>query len=117
MYVCMSLLASLSLSNHTTNRTRRMRIITLYLYVNYTVAGLVYYGLSLGGDKFGVDPFVYMALSGVMELPGSTLTIPMVDRMGRRTSNVLCFFVTAGVLLALGVIPSGKAKAEVLGYL
>ncbi|XP_042889431.1 uncharacterized protein LOC122264551 [Penaeus japonicus] len=88
-------------------RTRRMRIITLYLYVNYTVAGLVYYGLSLGGDKFGVDPFVYMALSGVMELPGSTLTIPMVDRMGRRTSNVLCFFVTAGVLLALGVIPSG----------
>ncbi|XP_047482806.1 organic cation transporter protein-like [Penaeus chinensis] len=88
-------------------RTRRIRTLTLYLYVNHVVAGLVYYGLSLGGDKFGVDPFVYMSLSGVMELPGGTLTIPMVDKMGRRPSNVICFFVTAAVLLVLGVVPAG----------
>lgn len=88
-------------------KTRRIRTLTLYLYVNYVVAGLVYYGLSLGGDKFGVDPFVYMSLSGAMEIPGSTLTIPMVDRMGRRPSNAICFFVTAAVLLVLGVIPTG----------
>lgn len=88
-------------------RTRRIRTITLALYLDYLVLGTVYYGLSLGGDKFGVDPFAYMTLSGVMELPGSTLTIPMVQRMGRKPSSILCFLATAGALLALGVTTLG----------
>ncbi|XP_042886771.1 organic cation transporter protein-like [Penaeus japonicus] len=87
--------------------TRKMRDITLSLYANYLVLGMVYFGLSLGGDKFGVDPFVYMALSGIMEIPGSTLTIPLVEKLGRRPSSVASFFVTAGALLVLGVTPSG----------
>ncbi|XP_037793750.1 organic cation transporter protein-like isoform X2 [Penaeus monodon] len=88
-------------------RTRRIRNITLALYLDYLVLGTVYYGLSLGGDKFGVDPFVYMTLGGVMELPSSTLTIPMVQKMGRKLSSILCFLATAGALLALGVTSLG----------
>lgn len=88
-------------------RTKRIRTITLALYLDYLVLGTVYYGLSLGGDKFGVDPFAYMTLSGVMELPGSTLTIPMVQKMGRKPSSILCFLATAGALLALGVTTLG----------
>ncbi|XP_047482516.1 organic cation transporter protein-like [Penaeus chinensis] len=88
-------------------RTKRIRSITLALYLDYLVLGTVYYGLSLGGDQFGVDPFVYMTLGGVMELPGSTLTIPMVQKMGRKLSSILCFLVTAGALLALGVTTLG----------
>lgn len=82
------------------------------LYVNYLVLGMVYFGLSLGGDKFGVDPFLYMTLSGVMELPGSTLTIPLVEKIGRRPSSATCFFITAGALLVLGVTPSGRLNCK-----
>ncbi|XP_047482763.1 organic cation transporter protein-like isoform X2 [Penaeus chinensis] len=88
-------------------RTRRMRAITLSLYSNFLVLGMVYFGLSLGGDKFGVDPFLYMVLSGVMEIPGSTVLIPIVEKLGRRPTSVVSFFITAGALLVLGVTPSG----------
>nr|XP_027207374.1 organic cation transporter protein-like [Penaeus vannamei] len=86
-------------------RTRRMRSITLSFYAQFFVLGMVYYGLSFGADKLGVDPFVYMAVSGVMEVPSSTLTIPLVEKMGRRASSTLFFVVTAGSLLVLGFIP------------
>nr|XP_027207376.1 organic cation transporter protein-like [Penaeus vannamei] len=86
-------------------RTRRMRSITLSFYAQFFVLGMVYYGLSFGADKLGVDPFVYMAVSGVMEVPGGTLTIPLVEKMGRRASSTLFFVITAGSLLVLGFIP------------
>lgn len=84
-----------------------MRSITLSFYAQFFVLGMVYYGLSFGADKLGVDPFVYMAVSGVMEVPGGTLTIPLVEKMGRRASSTLFFVVTAGSLLVLGFIPTG----------
>jgi len=84
-----------------------MRSITLSFYAQFFVLGIVYYGLSFGADKLGVDPFVYMAVSGVMEVPGGTLTIPLVEKMGRRASSTLFFVVTAGSLLVLGFIPDG----------
>ncbi|XP_069993871.1 organic cation transporter protein isoform X1 [Penaeus vannamei] len=88
-------------------RTRRMRDITLSLYFNFLMLGMVYFGLSLGGDKFGVDPFIYMVLSGVMEIPGGTVLIPIVEKLGRRLTSGVGFFITAGALLVLGVTPSG----------
>ncbi|ROT85732.1 Organic cation transporter protein [Penaeus vannamei] len=87
--------------------TRRMRDITLSLYFNFLMLGMVYFGLSLGGDKFGVDPFIYMVLSGVMEIPGGTVLIPIVEKLGRRLTSGVGFFITAGALLVLGVTPSG----------
>lgn len=88
-------------------RTKKIRMITLCLYANFLVVDSVYYGLSLGGDRFGVDPFAYMALGGVMETPANTLTIPLVRKLGRRASNIMCFVVSGVSLLALGVTPSG----------
>ncbi|XP_037793895.1 organic cation transporter protein-like [Penaeus monodon] len=87
-------------------RTRRMRSITLSFYAQFFVLGMVYYGLSFGADKLGVDPFVYMAVSGVMEVPGGTLSIPLAEKMGRRASSTLFFVATAGSLLVLGFIPT-----------
>lgn len=92
-------------------------MITLCLYANFLVVDSVYYGLSLGGDRFGVDPFAYMALGGVMETPANTLTIPLVRKLGRRASNIMCFVVSGVSLLALGVTPSGECVGVVSGEL
>ncbi|XP_069185234.1 organic cation transporter protein [Procambarus clarkii] len=89
-------------------RTKKMRVITLSVYSIFFTAGLVYLGLSLGGEGYSSDPFVYMALSGVMELPGSTVTIPMINHLGRRLSNIICFTVTGVALLALTFIPASR---------
>lgn len=84
-----------------------MRSITLSLYADFLLVDTVYYGLSLGGDRFNVDPFSYMALGGLMETPANTLTIPLVKLLGRRTSSTMFFVFSAVLLLTLGVTPSG----------
>ncbi|KAG7176025.1 Solute carrier family 22 member 6-A-like 3 [Homarus americanus] len=59
-------------------RTPRLRIITLGMFVNYLVVGMVYYGLSLSGNHLSEDPFVYMVLMGLVEVPAYTLMIPVI---------------------------------------
>ncbi|KAK3885756.1 hypothetical protein Pcinc_010055 [Petrolisthes cinctipes] len=86
-------------------RTRMMRRISLCVFLSMLVTGLAYYGLSIGGETFNYSPYVYMALSGVMEIPGATVAIPIVNTFGRRKSNVFCYTVAGLVILSLYFIP------------
>jgi len=90
------------------NRTPRLRTITLSLYTNYLLVGAVYFGLSLSGGDLSSDPFLYMVLTGVVELPAYTLVIPLVARYGRRAPVVAFFFMGAVALLALPFVPTGE---------
>ncbi|KAG7157391.1 Organic cation transporter protein-like 6 [Homarus americanus] len=86
-------------------RTRKMRARTLAIYFIYLTSGLVFLGLSLGGEGFGSNPFIYMALSGLVEIPGATVTVPMIQYLGRRLSNIICLLMTGISLLALAIVP------------
>ncbi|XP_042883641.1 organic cation transporter protein-like [Penaeus japonicus] len=96
-------------------RTPRLRTITLSLYTNYLLVGVVYFGLSLSGGDLSSDPFLYMALTGVVELPAYTLVIPVVARFGRRAPVVAFFFLGAVVLLALPFVPAGSMVLALIG--
>lgn len=69
---------------------------------------MIYMGLILSGDGLGSDPFVYMVMSGVMEMPGATLTIPIAQRFGRRNSNIVFYFFTSMIFLGMIFTPSGN---------
>ncbi|XP_042883642.1 solute carrier family 22 member 19-like [Penaeus japonicus] len=97
------------------DRTPRLRTITLSLYTNYLLVGVVYFGLSLSGGDLSSDPFLYMALTGVVELPAYTLVIPVVARFGRRAPVVAFFFVGAVALLALPFVPAGSMVLALIG--
>ncbi|XP_047493604.1 solute carrier family 22 member 15-like [Penaeus chinensis] len=98
-------------------RTPRLRTITLSLYSNYLLVGAVYFGLSLSGGDLSSDPFLYMALTGVVELPAYTLVIPLVARYGRRTPVVAFFFMGAVALLALPFVPAGTGESMTLALM
>ncbi|XP_042238697.1 organic cation transporter protein-like isoform X2 [Homarus americanus] len=44
-------------------------------------------------------------LSGLMEIPGATVTVPMIQYLGRRLSNIICLLMTGISLLALAIVP------------
>ncbi|XP_037786209.1 organic cation transporter protein-like [Penaeus monodon] len=98
-------------------RTPRLRAITLSLYSNYLLVGAVYFGLSLSGGDLSSDPFLYMALTGVVELPAYTLVIPLVARYGRRAPVVAFFFMGAVALLALPFVPTGSGESMTLALM
>ncbi|XP_063614185.1 organic cation transporter protein-like [Penaeus indicus] len=94
-------------------RTPRLRIITIVMYVDYLVTGLVFFGLSLSGGNFSTNPFLYMALSGLMEVPGNTVIIPIITRFARKTLNIFFFVISGTALLAPPFIPTDHAWAAV----
>lgn len=93
---------------HTTLRTREIRIITVVTCVDYFSSALVFYGLNLNGTNFSADPFVYMILGGLMEVPSYSLTAPIIARFGRKKPIVLGYFISGVSILALAFIPLSK---------
>lgn len=77
-------------------RTPVLRKISLILYFLWITCSTVYYGISLGSSNFSVDPFLYMFLGGVMELPSYSLTVPFVAFFGRKMV-LIALLVTCGV--------------------
>ncbi|KAK3879425.1 hypothetical protein Pcinc_016000 [Petrolisthes cinctipes] len=69
------------------------------------VSGLGYYSISMSNDIYSFDPYIYCTLSGVVEIPGATLTIPFVNVLGRRLSNIICMSSTGIFILAIAFIP------------
>ncbi|KAG0729936.1 Organic cation transporter protein [Chionoecetes opilio] len=87
-------------------KTPRLRTITLCIYFNYLVVGTVYYGLSLSGASVSDDPYVYLVLSGLMELPAYLFSGYIVQYFGRKSSLSSFFLIAAAVLLALAFTPA-----------
>lgn len=71
------------------------------------MVGMVYYGLTLSGASISDDPFLYMVLSGLMEVPVYSFTSPIVQRFGRKRILFIFFTTSAIALLALGLTPAG----------
>ncbi|XP_063863186.1 organic cation transporter protein-like isoform X2 [Scylla paramamosain] len=88
-------------------RTPRLRVITLGMFFDYLVVGMVYFGLSLSGDHLSSNPFLYMVLTGLVEVPAYTLMVPVVTNYGRRSTTIVFFLFSGVMLLLLPFIPNG----------
>ncbi|KAG0713014.1 Organic cation transporter protein [Chionoecetes opilio] len=87
-------------------KTPRLRAITLTIYFIYIVAAMVYFGLSLSGASISDDPYVYLVLSGLMELPAYIFSGFIVQHFGRKPSLFFSFLITTAVLLAGAFTPA-----------
>lgn len=75
--------------------------------ITYLVVAMVFFGLTLGGSSLGVDPFVYMVISGLMELP-SIVTVFLAEYFGRKRTGIGTFTLCAVSLLTQPLIPESK---------
>ncbi|XP_045137875.1 organic cation transporter protein-like isoform X2 [Portunus trituberculatus] len=85
--------------------TRAIRIITVVVCIDYFAVSFVFDGLNLSGDDYISDPFLYMTLSGMIEIPGYLLATPIIDRWGRRLPTVLSFLLCGVAIAVIVVIP------------
>ncbi|KAG0717071.1 Organic cation transporter protein [Chionoecetes opilio] len=87
-------------------KTPRLRTITLTIYFIYIMGAMVYYGLSLSGANISDDPYLYLVLSGLMELPAYIFSGFIVQHFRRKSSLSFSFFITTAVLLAVAFTPT-----------
>lgn len=83
-------------------------MITLVMCFDYFAVGMGFYGLTLSAGPLSADPFIYMVLSGLMEVPSTTLGAPLVHRLGRKVLTAASYIIAGTALLAQPLIPEGK---------
>ncbi|XP_076043589.1 organic cation transporter protein-like [Oratosquilla oratoria] len=86
-------------------KTPKVRMITLVAYLSFISVGACYMGLTLAGVFLDVNPFLYMVISGIMEIPAYTVTVPIIARFGRKNPVLLGYFFCSIALLAVPFIP------------
>ncbi|XP_076042031.1 solute carrier family 22 member 20-like [Oratosquilla oratoria] len=86
-------------------RTPEIRKTFLLACLDFMVTTLVYVGLSLYGMVLKVNTYLYMTITGLMEVPAYGLAARVVATFGRRGPSVVGFFVSAVSLLSVPFIP------------
>lgn len=87
-----------------------LRRITIALFGCWFCTGVTYWGISLSGTTFSTDPFLYMVLSSLMEIPGYSGFTPFVAHLGRRSVLAFNFSVCAASILTILVTPSNYPR-------
>ncbi|XP_068202673.1 organic cation transporter protein-like isoform X2 [Palaemon carinicauda] len=87
-------------------RTPKVRLITILLSIMMFMVALSYTGVSLSGNIYGDDPFVYMVILGVTQVPSYTITAPLIKWLGRRYPIIGCFILGGVSMITLGFIPA-----------
>lgn len=85
----------------------KIRLITIIGCLDLLIVAMLFFGLTMGANALGVDLFIFLTISGTMELPASSLLVPFVHWLGRKKSTMSCYFFTAVVLLAQPFISDG----------
>ncbi|XP_064108577.1 organic cation transporter protein-like isoform X2 [Macrobrachium nipponense] len=86
-------------------RTPKVRLITILLSIMMFMVALSYTGVSLSGNIYGDDPFVYMVILGVTQVPSYTITAPLIKWLGRKKPIIGCFILGGVSMVTLGFIP------------
>ncbi|OWF45915.1 Organic cation transporter protein [Mizuhopecten yessoensis] len=66
---------------------------TLVIFFNWGVVNMVYYGLSLNSGNLEGNYYLNFLLSGLVEFPAYTLTLLLLDRLGRKWLYIICMIL------------------------
>ncbi|CAL4069503.1 unnamed protein product, partial [Meganyctiphanes norvegica] len=87
-------------------RTPILRRTTLSMFVCWFCIGFTYFGMSLSGGIFSENPFLYMVVSSIVEIPGYSIFSPLATRFGRRSVLSFTYGMCAISVLLILVLPA-----------
>ncbi|XP_068245524.1 organic cation transporter protein-like [Palaemon carinicauda] len=83
---------------------REFRVRTLVVYFCWFTASMVYYGVALNATNLSADPYLYVFLGGLLEVPAYLLLWPAVVYVGRTKSLVILYGVCGITILAITAV-------------
>ncbi|KAJ8307970.1 hypothetical protein KUTeg_014478 [Tegillarca granosa] len=82
-------------------RPLQMAILSLNVWFNWLVNSFVYYGLGLGTEYLGGNPYINFCIAGAVQIPADILCLLLLNKLGRRLP--LCVTMVTGDMLALKI--------------
>ncbi|XP_062863687.1 solute carrier family 22 member 7-like [Trichomycterus rosablanca] len=86
-------------------RTPKMRRLALMTGTAWYGVAFSYYGISFNIKGFGLDLYLNQFLYGTVELPAKVLVYNLLDRIGRRKTEVAALLLVSGSLIINVFIP------------
>ncbi|KAK4321248.1 hypothetical protein Pmani_007972 [Petrolisthes manimaculis] len=83
----------------------KIRLITFVMTLDFCIVGMLFFGLTMGANTLGVNLFIYVAISGAVEIPARIILLPITKWLGRKRTVIISYFITAVVLLTQPCIP------------
>ncbi|XP_068990501.1 organic cation transporter protein-like [Neodiprion pinetum] len=111
--------AIVNCSSYLHHKEFRIRLIVCWVVWFFTA--MSYYALTINSASLKTDPYVYVALSGVVEATSYVFPVPLLRVVGRRTVATGLLLTASFALLLLLIIPTNmtgwKVAASLLGRL
>ena len=95
---------------------RRIITLTLASILSWFAVSIAYYGLYLNAKSFSNDIYVGSAISSLEQIPAYYFTADIINTIGRRRTQCVCFTIGGIAMLLLSIITSDTAK-NVLAFL
>ncbi|XP_066985957.1 organic cation/carnitine transporter 2-like [Macrobrachium rosenbergii] len=83
---------------------REHRANVLISYFCWFATSMVYYGISLNSDNLSTDPYLYVALGSLAEIPSYLISWVMLVYAGRRISLAVCFWASGMAICVLAIL-------------
>ncbi|KAL3277354.1 hypothetical protein HHI36_012704 [Cryptolaemus montrouzieri] len=90
-------------------RTPVIRIYTICICFNWLVCGLCFFGVAQYIGQLGGNIFINVAISGVIQIPGTFFALWALEAWGRRNSLILSNVVAGLAVLLIGVASDDPA--------
>lgn len=85
-------------------------LLSLNVWFNWLVNSMLYYGLSLGTDNLGGDPYINFCIAGAVEIPSYILCILILNPLGRKKPLCAGMVIGGVACVASGFIENIPAK-------
>ncbi|KAI8123043.1 hypothetical protein FF38_11699, partial [Lucilia cuprina] len=85
--------------------TSKVRKLILTSYFMFCVTSLCYYVTALNASNLAVSRFLYVGITGLVDLPSYLVPVVMLRLTGRRITTMSLFFLTGIALLLVLVVP------------
>lgn len=81
---------------------------------SWFVVSFAYYAIALNAENISADPYTYILIMGLFELPSCFLTIVFLKYFGRKSTTLMLLTMSGLSLLSLLRLSQGKLFSQSL---
>lgn len=94
--------------------TSNIRRLAFTCYFMFCVTSLSYYVTALNAHNLSVNRFLYVGITGMVDLPSFAMPMILLKLTGRRNTTISLYFLAGSALMAVLAVPAENSNLIVL---
>ncbi|CAK1555140.1 unnamed protein product [Leptosia nina] len=95
-------------------KTSHLRTMSVIMCLCWFANSLVYYGLTLSSGKMEGNPYLIIAIFGLVDIPSYVVVFYFLDVWGRRSFISIAMLIGGGACIVAAFLPAGRIITTVI---